>query len=76
MGSGAGIAVVLAVFAVAGAGTGQPLSARRDIWPIQEVRRSRGAACLDDAVPEVRALRYGNADRSVSVAYPRWASAR
>ena len=76
MARGAGLVVVLAMLAVAGAGVDHPPSERRIIYPVKELRRSRGAACLDDAAPEVRALRYGGANHSVSIAYPRWASAR
>jgi len=70
------LAAMLAMLAAVGAGVDHSPPERRDFWPVKELRRSRGAACLDDAVPEVRALRYGGANHSVSIAYPRWASAR
>ena len=54
----------------------QPASQRRDVWPIKERRRARAAACLHDARDEVRSLAYGGRNRSVSIAYAQWASAR
>ena len=50
--------------------------ARRDVYATREVRRTRTAACLDDAVEEVRSIRYNDVDVSLSVAYANWASAR
>jgi hypothetical protein len=40
----------------------RPAPQRRDVWPITERRRERAAACLHN--------------RSVSIAYAQWASAR
>ena len=55
----------------------RPAPQRRDVWPITERRRERAAACLHDARDEIRSLAYGDyRNRSVSIAYAQWASAR
>ena len=50
--------------------------ARRDILATREVRRTRAAACFDDAAEEVRSISYNGSIASLSVAYANWASAR
>ena len=59
--------VVLALLATACCCSG-------DIWPIKERRRT--AKCFANARDEFRTLGYGGGNKSVSIAYPSWASGR
>jgi hypothetical protein len=45
-----------------------------DVWPIKERRRT--AKCFENAKDEFRTLGYGGGNKSVSIAYPAWASGR
>jgi hypothetical protein len=45
-----------------------------DVWPIKERRRT--AKCFENAKDEFRTLGYGGGNKSVSIAYPSWASGR